>query len=214
VWQQVFLVDVRALLEQPRVVIQARTAVLDVVDHPPLATAGDLRAPYRCRVVYPKIPSGPDFKSRIMRDVRDTAVALRFIEEFAVIAPRVGRIERTAEFLIKFLVAHLQTQTGDRGVGQRSRLCIIKQIRRIPFRYARSVISGLQQPAAFRCAAANKRAVPVGQHRLNHQRHHRLRRVVELVDDAFVGIATAPGVRVIGTASLPRSTVRQAYRHL
>src|SRR4249920_3295063 len=99
--------------------VQARAAVLDVVDHAPLAAARYLAEPDRCRVVYSKIPGGPHLERRIMRHSANALFAFGLIYELAVITPRVRRVERAFQFLRELLVAHFETQSLNRLIRQR-----------------------------------------------------------------------------------------------
>src|SRR5580765_980612 len=194
--------------------VETRAAVLDVVDQPPLAAARDLATPYRCRVVYSKIPRGPDFKRWIVRDMRNTSLAFRLIQELAIVAPRVWRIERALQLLSKLLVAHLLAQPGNSFVREGARGGIIKQIRRVARRDARTIISRLQKAPALWRAAPHQRSIAVSQHGLDYQWHHTLRGIIKLIDYTFVRIAPAPTIGIVRATRLPRSAIRELYRHL
>jgi len=189
-------------------VIQPDARILDVVDQPPLAATRYLREPDGGAVINAKVKRGPDLERRIMWDIGYAAFALGSIEKLAIVAPRVWRVERAFQLLRELLIAHFFAQPGNSFVTKSVRLRIIQQIRRVAGRDPRSGIRRLQKSPAFRRAATHQRSVTVGEHRLNDERNHRLRRIIELIDDALVGIPPAPTVRIIRPSRLPRSAVR------
>src|SRR5215472_9280290 len=106
-------IDIGALGQQARVVVEPGAAILDVIDKAPFAAAGDLHEPYRCRIIHTQIPRRPDAQARLMRNAGDAALGFGLLHQRAVVSATVWRIEAAAKFLLELGGTHLAFEADD-----------------------------------------------------------------------------------------------------
>jgi hypothetical protein len=84
--------------------VEPGAAVLDVVDQPPLAAAGELQAPDRGAVVDAEVPARPHLQRGVVRHAADPPVPLRLVHQLAVVGAAVRRGEAALELLGELLL--------------------------------------------------------------------------------------------------------------